>query len=284
MYYLLIILSVILFSGGFALNDTFRKQRGDAISATLEYALISSVAGLIILFLINGFQIKCTPFTLIMAFLAALNGFLFSICTLKALNTINLSVYSVFSMLGGMLLPFLQGILFFNEKFTFAKLVCLIAITAALMFTLEKGTKKNGLIYYIGIFVLNGMSGVLSKIYTSAPNEKASPEDYTILMTIITIAISGIGLIFIHNKKKPISFKAILSGASSGIINKLANLWLVIALVHVDASVQYPMVTGGTMIFSTLICFFGKNTPKKNELIAVALSFIGMLALFIIPQ
>ena len=65
--------------------------------------------------------------------------------------------------------------------------------------------------------------------------------------------------------------------------NKIANLLLVIALAHVDASVQYPMVTGGVMIVSTAICFFGKKKPQKKELISVALAFLGMLALFIIP-
>ena len=56
MYYSLILLSVLLFSSGFALNDTFRKERGDGLAATLEYSLISSVAALIVLFIINGFQ------------------------------------------------------------------------------------------------------------------------------------------------------------------------------------------------------------------------------------
>lgn len=284
MYYFLIIISVIMFSSGFVFNDAFRKQRGAGLFATLEFSFISSIAALIVLFLINGFKLEFTPFTLIMAFISTINGFLFSVCTLRSLSSINLSVYSVFSMLGGMLLPFLQGIFFFGEKFTLAKLVCLLAIISALMFTLEKGKNKSGLLYYIGIFVLNGMSGVLSKIFTSAPYEKTSPEGYTILMTICMVIISGIGLLFVRNKQGKINIRSVVSASSGGIINKLGNLLLVIALMHVDASVQYPMVTGGTMIVSTLFCFFGKNKPKKNELIAVALSFIGMLALFIIPQ
>jgi len=71
--------------------------------------------------------------------------------------------------------------------------------------------------------------------------------------------------------------------SASGIVEKLANLILVIALSHVDASVQYPMVTGGVMIVSTVICLFGKNKPSKNEIISVFVSFVGLLALFAIP-
>ena len=72
-------------------------------------------------------------------------------------------------------------------------------------------------------------------------------------------------------------------GALHGTIGKIANFLLVIALAHVDASVQYPMVTGGTMIVSTLICFFGDRKPSKKEIASVVLAFIGMLLLFAIP-
>ena len=66
-------------------------------------------------------------------------------------------------------------------------------------------------------------------------------------------------------------------------MNKIANFLLVLALAGVDASVQYPAVTGGVMIASTLICFLGERKPGKRELIAIALAFAGTLALFVIP-
>ena len=69
----------------------------------------------------------------------------------------------------------------------------------------------------------------------------------------------------------------------SSVLNRVANYILLVALLHVDTSVQYPMVTGGVMIVSTLICFFGKNKPKRKEILSVALAFLGMLALFVIP-
>ena len=72
-------------------------------------------------------------------------------------------------------------------------------------------------------------------------------------------------------------------GALYGSINKVANFLLVIALAHVDASVQYPMVTGGTMIVSTVLSFFSDKKPNRREILSVILAFAGMLALFLIP-
>lgn len=46
-------------------------------------------------------------------------------------------------MFGGMVLPFLQGILFYGEKITVAKAVCFLFITVALVLTVEKGERKK---------------------------------------------------------------------------------------------------------------------------------------------
>lgn len=286
MYYALIILSVIMFGGCFALNDVYRRQRGSSVKISLQYSIISSVAGLVFLTITNGFKLECTPFSLLMAVLTALNGFGFTYCTFKALNRINLSLYSLFSMLGGMALPFVQGIVFYGEDMTVAKAVCFVVITLALLLTIEKGEKKNGTVFYVGIFVLNGMSGVLSKIFASAPYEKVSAASFTVLSSACTFVMSAIVLMLFFRKKDdtPRNTPASVTvGALSGILNKTANFILVFALSKVDASVQYPMVTGGVMIVSTLICFFTDKKPSKKELLSVFVAFVGMLLLFAIP-
>ena len=264
----------------------------------MESACIGSFAGLIILLLINGFDFEFTWFTLLMAALSALNGMLFTFCSFKALDYINLSLFSVFAMLGGMVLPFLQGILFYNEGFTLAKATCVIFICAALVCTIEKGEKKRGAIFYIGIFALNGMAGVISKIFTSSELPKASAAGYNIWIATLTVLLSGIAwFVLFLSEKREFSYQAkklskeqrnvrLFSygvGALQGAVNKVANFLLVIALVYVDASVQYPMVTGGTMVVSTLLSCFGDKKPNKQEILSVGLAFVGMLLLFLIP-
>ncbi len=283
MYYFFILISVIMFGGCFALNDIYRKIRGSSIKISLQFSLIGSLAGFVVLMAVNGLKFEFTPFTFIMAILASFNGFAFTFCSFKALDRINLSLYSLFSMLGGMVLPFLQGILFYSEKITVAKAVCFLFITFALVLTVEKGERKKGTIYYVCVFVLNGMSGVLSKIFAESNFPKTSATGYTNLISVCSVVISGV-LLLIFSKKYPkegkFSFAGAVIGAASGITNKIANLVLVIALAHVDASVQYPMVTGGVMIVSTLLCFFGKNKPSKKEVLSIIIAFIGLILLF----
>lgn len=286
MYYALIILSVIMFGAEFALNDKYRSLRGNTIKVSLQFSLISGLAGLVVLMLINGFRLEFTWFTFLMAVLTALAGIGFIYFGFKSLAIINLSLYSVFCMLGGMVLPFLLGILVYGESITIAKIVCIILICIALFLTVERGEKSKGIWYYIGIFVMNGMTGVLAKLFTEAPYPKTSEAGFSILTIICCVVISAIWLLFVSKKSKETEKMKLSTetiGAVSGIINRLANFILLIALVHVDASVQYPMITGGVMIVSTLICYFGPKKPSKRELLSVAFAFLGMLALFAIP-
>ena len=293
-YYGLIIISVVMFGSGFAFQDVYRRKRGSGIKISMEAACIGSFAGLIVLLAVNGFSFEFSSYTLLMSVLAALNGIAFTFCAFKALDYINLTLFSLFAMLGGMVLPFLQGIFFYGEGFTVAKGICVAFICAALLCTVEKGEKKRGAIFYAGIFVLNGMSGVLSKLYTESTLPKASAAGYSVWIAVITVILSGIAwLVLSLNEKrktqgeaqkipKKVLWQSYGIGALNGIINKVANFFLVIALLHVDASVQYPMVTGGVMIVSVIINFFGENKPSKRELCSVAMAFLGMLALFFV--
>ncbi|MBE7053959.1 MAG: hypothetical protein E7391_06775 [Ruminococcaceae bacterium] len=284
-YHAIIIISVLLFGASFYFKDIYRQMRGNSFKISIEFSFIGSIVGLIALLIINGIKFEYTLFSLIMALISTINGFAFTYFSFKALGRINLSLYSIFSMLGGMMLPFLQGIIFFGESITFAKIICVLLITLALLLTKEKGQNKKGSIYYTGVFVLNGMSGVLSKIFVSAPFEKVSSAGYSILTALCSLILSLIILLIISRKKtddekpKPVS---VIVGAMSGLVNRIGNFLLIIALNHVDSSVQYPMVTGGVMIVSTLACFFGERKPSKKEVASVIISFIGLLILFLV--
>jgi len=284
MYYCVVIISVVMFGACFALNDSYRKLRSSSAASSMESALIGSLAGLAVLLLISGFDFQVTPFTLFIAFLSALTGISFTFCSFKALDNVNLSLYSLFSMLGGMALPFFQGILFYGEKITVSKIVCFVFVCIALALTVSRDKTKKGTVYYVGVFVLNGMSGVWSKIFTSAPLEKTNAQWFSIWIAVFTAAISGTLWFTLFRKKSLPRYTPKALGISSlnGALNRIANFLLVIALAHLDTSVQYPMVTGGVIIVSTAVCFFEKNKPTKKELLSVLLSFIGMLALFLI--
>lgn len=287
-YYALIMLTTLMFGGDFICKDFYRRERGSSVVISLQFTVISCSVSTLLFLAINGFRFDCTWFLFLLALIGAINSFLFSLCTFKSLGIINLSLYSLFSMLGGMVLPFLQGIIFFGEAVTVANLICFLLIVFALILTVEKdGKKKGGTIYYLGVFIFNGMSGVLAKILNAAPFEKGNTPavSYSVLSGFLSLLISGL-LLFYFTEKNPeklpaMSLRSNVICTASGVINRVANYLLVLALLHVPASVQYPMVTGGVMIVSTLACFIMKNKPSKKEVISVAIAFIALVILIL---
>ena len=286
-YYGLLTVSVIMFGIQFFFSDRYRREMGSATAATFVFTLLSALAGVICLFLINGVHLGFTWFTLIMATANAANSVLFSFCSLKSLGKINLSLYSLFSMLGGMLLPFVVGLIFYSEGMTLGKAICLIFVIAALLINVNfSRDKRGGIIYYAGIFIFNGMSGVISKIYSDATYAKVSAEEYSIWCAIVTGVVSIIVLAILAIKDRTVTLptiKATVWGFGGGALSRIANYWLLIALAFLPASAQYPFITGGVMIVSTAIAFISGQKPSKKEVIAVGLSFIGLLALVFIP-
>ncbi len=284
----MIALSVLMFSTNFVFGRQYRSRMGSGFFQTFLLSFIGSVAGLILMAVINGLKFEFSVFSLIMAATAAINGILLNYCGQRTLGIVNLSMYSLIMMLGGMVLPSVVGVVFFDEGMTVAKGLCYMFIAAALVLTFQKDdqkhTKKSTYIYYVGVFVLNGMSGVITKIFNSAPYERVSSAGYSFLTSLCTFTISGIlALALYRTYKGKISLPAVLFGFGGGGINRVANFLLVAALLHVHASVQYPMVTGGVMIVSTVIAFFTSSKPTKRQVASVLLSFIGIVLLVTIP-
>lgn len=300
--YGLLTISTVMFGMMFFFNDMYRKNYGSGLQATLINNAGAGVFGLISLLVLNGFVFEFSWFALIMSLISALNGLAFSYCSLKALGKINLSLYSLFSMLGGMVLPFVYGIIFSANAFTLGKAVCFVFITVALLFTIEKGEKGTGTIYYIGVFIFNGMSGVIAAVFSAINGSdslaigKVSAAGFSILKAIVSILLALLILLFIKKDGRKLNLKSVIAMAGGGSLGNIAN-WILliplsasvisfgaITLGGLHASAQYPFITGGTMIVSTVISLFTKKKPSAKEMIAVLLAFIGVVLLVALPE
>ncbi len=282
LYYGLLTAAVTMFSFQFLFNRIFEKEYGNSLRAMFVFSAGSSLVGLLGLLIINGFKVEYTHFSLLMAFFAALDSIGYTYFSLKALGRINLSLYSMFAMLGGMILPSVTGIVFYNEELTLGKGICYALLLLSLLMTVKKGEKKSGYVYYMGVFMLNGMSGVLSTVFSNAPYEKTSDAGYSVLIAATALVICLVFLPFIKGDGKRLTKKAVLSMGGYGVLCRLGNYLLLIALAHIPASAQYPFVTGGVMIISTVISLFTKNKPSKREIIGVAVAFAALLILMFV--
>ena len=281
LYYTLVIISTVLFSLQFLFTQRFQETSGTGMKPTLVFSLYKSLVIIFMMLLISGFKIGFSWFSLLMATVYAVSSMAMSYYSLKAFAVANLSVYSVFSMLGGMILPFFLGVLFFDEgdKLVF-KIICCALIVVAVLLNIKSGKQnKKALFYYFAVFVLNGMAGVISKIHQSSTS--LSPVDSTSFMLLtaaVSVVISAAWLLIAYREIPLIKGKNILFVTGYGVFNGLGNLFLLIALSGengLPASVQYPLVTGGVMVCSTVISTIRKEKLTVREYIA---TFIALLA------
>ena len=234
------------------------------------------------MFILTGFHIEFSWFSFFTALVYSCIGIISTFCSINALKTANLSVYSMFNMLGGMLLPFLYGVLFYNEVLTIGKIFCCILIAAALFLTLDKfSCKAKAFKYYIACFILNGLVGMISKFHQSNTAEAVNSQSFMCMINAIAFCLST-GALVIYTKKLPkTGIKESMFSAGFALCNGIGNLFLLIALKHVPASVQYPFVTGGVIVFSAFVAYLQKEKLKARNIFAVILAFLSTVLIML---
>ena len=283
LYYVLVIISTVLFSLQFLFNQRFQQTYGTGMKATQVFSLYKSLVIILMMLLISGFKVQFSWFSLGMATIYAVSSIAMGYYSLKAFSVANLSVYSVFSMLGGMILPFFLGVLFYDEGDNLVfKIICCALIVVAVLLNIKSGKQnKKALFYYFAVFVLNGMAGVISKIHQSSTS--LSPVDSTSFMLLtaaVSVVISAAWLLIAYREIPLIKGKNILFVTGYGVFNGLGNLFLLIALSGengLPASVQYPLVTGGVMVCSTVISTIRNEKLTVREYIATAIALLASI-------
>lgn len=275
MYYFLIILSALFFSLQFLFNQQFQKINGDGFNSAVTFSIYSSFTGFVLLFCINGFKIRFTLFSFFIALIYSFVNIAFNLVSVKTFSRVNLGMYSVFAMLGGMLLPFVYGIFFNGEDISAAKVICCILIAFALFFGLTDFRKnsKTDIVCYVSVFFLNGMVGVLSAIHQNNQLYHVDSVSFIAISRIIMFVICMLLQLIFIRKVPIISFSSFCFAGGFSFFNSIGNLMLLISLMHLQASVQYPLVTGGTIALSSIVSLAAKQKISIKNMISVILSF-----------
>lgn len=291
MYIALIILATFMFSVQFVFNDLYQRGEGATVVTAMLFSAITGLAGCVMLVLTNADVFQYSFFSMGLAFLSAAKNVLSAYISIIVLSRANLSVYSLYSMLGGMLLPFAYAIAFEGEVFTWQKGVCAALIMIALLLGTkgkesserEKQLHGSPLPWYLGVFVMNGLSGVFSTIHQKAGEIAVSASAYSLMEKGWGLIICAAVLLVCRMHGQSIRLlhpvRSTASSVGFGVITTIANLILLIALLHVDASVQYPIVTGGVIVLSLMWDWILGKKPNRYAVLAAAISFGGLLFL-----
>ncbi len=276
MYYILITVAAFLFSMQFLCQQQYEKNSGTSLTAALGFSLYKGLVVIVMMLILNKFRLEFSWFSVGLSGIYALCYILMIYYSLKAFYVANLSVYSVFTMLGGMLLPFLVGTMFYNEEISVYKVLCCILIVVSVLLNVRKGDgNKKAFLYYMLVFLLNGMVGSISSVHQNSGIHHVDSTSFMFYSGIFTVVICSIWLMAKGEKIPLMKGKNLLYSAGDGVLNGVGDLLLLISVANLPASVQYPLVTGGVMVFSTVI-----STIRREKLIVLdyASALIALIA------
>ena len=289
--YIFVVIAVTLFSIQFVFTKKYQQAAGSGMEATFLFNTISPVAFVIILFFMDGMKIETTWFALFLSFLWALVCNACSYSSIKALELGSLTNYSLYLMSGGMILPILYGAIFEHDSFSIPKLIGIFVVIAAVFVKMDFKEKANWktTAYFLLLFLLNGSIGVISSIYQSQELsfEKVSSTQFSLLGNLFRVGIGAVMYCgYLLKRRKDKSSSQILSytkgapwAAICGICNGVANLLLLMALVSLAPSLQYPLVTGGCIVLAAVFGLFFKEKISLRVGVSVGLAMVGTIVM-----
>lgn len=283
--YLLVIFATVLLAVDFALQKLYQQKRGTGARAGLAFnALIGLVTAIFFVF-VNGFKIEFSLYAVIMASCMSIFLLSYTILGFKVLREGNMAFYTMFLMTGGMVVPYVWGLIFLNEPLNELRLVGLFVIIVAIVlsnYNVAKSSPKM-IALCIVIFFLNGGSSVVSKLcQTPSAYGVVEPKDFVFWTGVTRFLLCSVTLLVSRRKESSeneegVDFKKVIPIiVCSAVVSGVSYMFQLIGAANLPATVLYPIVSGGSIIFSTLagmLCF--KEKPNVYQKIGVALCFLG---------
>lgn len=272
--YILVILAALLIAIMTACQKLYQCNGGVSISTGIKYSLLQGIFAASVFFVINGFRVEYTVYSILMALLQTILLSGYTIIGFKIISLGGVVVYSLFLMTGGMILPYIWGILFLGEPLTFFHSTGLIFIIISVILFQTKdivfSPKLIGLCALV--FVINGCTSIVSKLHQIEEFQaKVNANQFVLLTNLAQIAINSVLLTFTYKRshktrkiRNICNTKSILFIIASAAASSFSYLFQLEGAASIPATVLYPMITGGTILFSTIIsiCFFHEKITR----------------------
>ena len=163
--YLVIILADVLLATTFVFQKKYQQKVGTALRASLWYTILTALCSVVFLFVLNGFTIRVSGPSLLLAVLMALASTIYGLIGFRIMEKGSLGVYMLFLMSGGMAIPYFYGIWFLGETPSLVSTIAfslIIASTFISNISKDKVEKKQLLLCII-VFFLNGIVSTVGK-------------------------------------------------------------------------------------------------------------------------
>lgn len=301
MEYLFLLGACVCFSVQSIFSKLYQTKSGGGIKACLVNSIATSFLGAlycIVYALVTNSAIffTMTRPALVYSLIYAVAGVVATVVFLFGLNFGNLSILTTYSLLGGMVLPFVYGIFFCNEDFTLFKCLGTLLLLVSLMPTAydsyknnnlatEKLHKKSHIIFPILCFLVffgNGMTGVVAKAHQMSENAITSDQFVMLgslekaLLSLIVFAI----YFFSATKQKSVGDGTSVKLSAShilllgsfllgyAVIHSMGDIFSLLCASDMDSSIQFSIISAFCIFFTAIIgrVLFREKISKPQKI------------------
>ncbi len=299
----MIFVAVVFLAVAFCVSKKYQLTLGTSPKAAAYYSFAHNLITFLIFWAWSGFATELPPFSVLMALGGTICVQLYTFIGFKLMSYGKYAVYITYLMTGGMMLPFLYGLIFLGEPIRPLRIVGLVCLTVTVvLLNIDTKEEKAGALpcpraLYIllcaAVFVLNGGISIFNKVHQVTEGfDRLSTVPYTALSALWAAVICGVWFVVESLREKrektaekgtaAVPAKALLAFTPwlvlVAVVNGASSFLQLTGAVHVDASILYPMITGGMIVLSALAgrFVFGERQTKK-EIILTALCFASTL-------
>ena len=218
-----------------------------------------------------------------MAFAMAMFCVLYSLIGFRIMKSGNMAYYTLALMSGGMMVPYVFGLLFLKEEFIWFRLIGLIMILATVIASNINGGKidKKLFWYCCLVFLFNGLVSVVSKLHQiNRIFNHVSAIEFVMYTGIMKMVSCTVVLFLSADKKNYKHSNAMYSVIAITLISALASgtsyMLQLTGAEKLPASVLYPFITGGSIVMASLTgAIFFKEKLSKRMVMCVIICFVG---------
>jgi len=187
---------------------------------------------------------------------------------------------SVFSKMGGLLIPLAVSIVLFREDPTLVQILGFVISTVAIVMICQRGEESGSGKIYIGalvmLFAADGFGGIMAKVFREMGNPLLG--DHFLFLTFLTAFV--ICIVIVAVKKEQPGKNELFYGILIGVPNFMQARFQLLALETIPAVVVYPVRSVGTILVITLagVLMFREKLNKK-QLAALAAILVSLVLL-----
>ena len=202
--YMFVFAALLLLVMYFVANKFVQKRLGSGTKEALLYSCLRSFISALLFFLVYVVTVRRLPeinsFSLVLSIILASLVCAYTLLGFRIMHFGSLSVYTVFLMLGGMIVPYLYGVIWLDEEIRAFRIAGIVLMIISLFFPLignkdsaggpSQSTAKKRVIFGVicfAVFMLNGLVSVVSKTHAI----KMSDQRPVLITFVMLCALSN---------------------------------------------------------------------------------------------